>query len=491
MIKNVEIATKQVLASMIQDKEKLIVCCDQLTTEFFPPKYRKFFLILKSHFKSYKAVVTEDICQAYIDKHISKEEGQIFAEALFEELSIIELEKEQFDFYLDQLKEYYTNEELFCLIGQPKSGRAAPERDLIQLLADKDSISALDLIRKIVKKIDKNVKPSRARGGPLSESSGSRMDRYVEIRENPELAKGFLTGFDVFDELTNGVQNGEFCIFYGPSGSGKSITLLNMAYYGWSMTGKNVLMVSIEMSKERYEARLSSRMSGLEYNKIKNGLLTAEQQKIYFEVLDKQKEMPNYWYTDDVPRGCTIDYIYGVVEKLEGLYGSLPDAIFIDYLELMNLSDPQGSDVNILGKISEELHEMARYLHVPVFSVSQVTSKRHKQTRDEVGQHRIARAERIIHNADIAIQMKPTDIDVFNDPKAADELSDEITFYITKCRDNPMEMFMMKKDFSRMLIQNISRTKKRKFPGSVDREDAFMSEDEIDEKLKEKEKKNA
>lgn len=487
MIKNVEISTKQILASMIQDKEKLIVCCDQLTTEFFPPKYRKFFLILKSHFKNYKAVVVEDVCQAYIDKHITNEEEKIFAETLFEELSIIETEKEQFDFYLDQLKEYYTNEELFCLIGQPKSGKAAPEQDLIQLLADKDSASALDLVRKTIRKIDKNVKPLRARGGPLSESSESRTDRYIEIRENPELAKGFLTGFDVFDELTYGVHNGEFCVFYGPSGSGKSITLLNIAYYGWSITKKNVLIVSIEMSKEKYETRLSSRMSGLEYNKIKNGLLTAEQQKIYFEILAKQKEMTNYWYTDDVPRGCTVDYIYGVVEKLEGLYGNSPDAIFVDYLELMNPSDPRGTDVDILGRIAEELHEMARYLHVPVFSVSQVTSKRHKKTRDEIGQHRIARAERIIHNSDIAIQMKPTDIDVFNDPKAADELSDEIIFYMTKCRDNPIEMFMMRKDFSRMLIQNISRVKKKKFPGSVDDKDTFMSEDETEEELKRKE----
>lgn len=473
-----DVIAKNLLAYCLRDRIRLIEIIEQVDNTFFPLKFRKVYAIIRKHFADHKALVPLDVFQVYLSRSKTADDEVVYAVALYNELQVLQLDESQFNFYLEEIKAHYVSSQLYQMVGHAVEG-SNPEEDMIKFLTQRQPTQALELVKDRLRQIDEKVRPLKARGGILADTAEARREEYEAVRDNPELAMGYLTGFERFDEVTHGIQNGEFAMFYGPSGAGKSITLMNVGYYGYS-TGKNVLYVSIEMAKKKCEARLTSRMSGLDYKKMKRGELEDDQQELYFEILAKQKDMNNYWYTDDVPRGCTAEHIYGTVERLISLYGAPPDIILVDYLELMSPSAKVNSDTEALGVISEELHELARYSELPVASASQITSRRNKNTRDEVGQHRIARAERIIHNSDIAVQIVPGDLNVFNDQATTEELSDELQYYITKNRDNPIDTFAMKKDFSRMLISNIARVEKPDInkPGVVEDGDAFITPEE-------------
>ena len=157
----------------------------------------------------------------------------------------------------------------------------------------------------------------------------------------------------------------------GASSSGKSLLMMNMAINAWrgsndpstgkisTDNGKNILYVSLEMSKKQLEQRLDANISKTPHRGIMRGHLSGEEKARWLKSLEFQREYEKIFYILDMPRGSTMGEIEAKFESILGIFK--PDAIFVDYLQLMKpIAGSAGSDWLDVGKVSEEMHEFCR-----------------------------------------------------------------------------------------------------------------------------------
>jgi replicative DNA helicase len=108
-------------------------------------------------------------------------------------------------------------------------------------------------------------------------------------------------------------------IVAGDTGTGKSVVMHNMgvnAYLGTNNPyapldtikddGKNVLYFSLEMPKESMERRIDSCMGGLYYNQLRDGMLSEEDKRKYFQLIKFQMTYKKQFYIVDMPKGASV-----------------------------------------------------------------------------------------------------------------------------------------------------------------------------------------
>ncbi len=108
----------------------------------------------------------------------------------------------------------------------------------------------------------------------------------------------------------------------------------------------------------------------------------------------------------DVPRGFTVEQLELQIEQIKTQYK--PDAVFIDYLGLMDEVDDQ-EDWLKLGYLAGKIHEFARIYEIPVITAVQMTDRRSIKTKDDadkIGLHRIGRSGLIAHHATMVLQIE-------------------------------------------------------------------------------------
>ena len=89
--------------------------------------------------------------------------------------------------------------------------------------------------------------------------------RLEKLKEsNGQISTGYKS---IDDKLYGGINVGELMIFCGTSGSGKSLVLQNLAL-NWSLAGKNVVIVSLELSPELISLRLDAMLSSTSTKQI-------------------------------------------------------------------------------------------------------------------------------------------------------------------------------------------------------------------------------
>ena len=329
----------------------------------------------------------------------------------------------------------------------------------------------------------------------LAEQAKELQDRYMFAKTRKDEAMGLFTGFFRLDQITWGIQPGEVLIVAGPTGGGKSVTLVAMAahiYNGmrfckacafqlykhseicpscgadvkkpesvYSIKGKNVAYISIEMPAEDCLRRFVSSSLGIRSKDLQRGQLGATEEAIYFDYLKHVKENVNPGlFMIDVPRGVDADFIDSELDRIEATSGVKIDVVIIDYMQLMT---PKSSkrvikegDWKEQDAIAAEIHELARNRRIPAISAVQTTSVRSlKSEQMRYGTHRVARAEGIANNVNIIIQIE----DVIEDEKkSSSQATDEtmtITYHVIKNRDGPKGVIQMQKDFSKMQINHM------------------------------------
>ena len=167
---------------------------------------------------------------------------------------------------------------------------------------------------------------------------------------------GTSTGWKSIDyKLFGGFNAGELNIFAAASGGGKSLFLQNLAL-NWSLAGKNVLYVSLELSEELSSLRL-------------DGMLTGMSTKSIFSDVDGtalkvgiEGKNAGILQIIQVPNGITTNNLTSYMREFEVANGVHIDAMLVDYLDLMSPAGRKvnASDLFIKDKyVSEELRNFA------------------------------------------------------------------------------------------------------------------------------------
>lgn len=220
------------------------------------------------------------------------------------------------------------------------------------------------------------------------------VNRYIESIKSA--AARLPTGFAEIDKNINGgvLADGKcLSIVAAPTNMGKSILLGNIAVNA-AKSGKNVLVISLEMSEEVYASRLYSALYNLPINSL--SFMTQELQDAI-----KNNNYGNIIIKEFPPATMTVEQIDSYINELYKA-GNKFDLICIDYLTLLNA--PLADNSNEAGKmITRKLRALTYKYEIPVWTACQINRDGMKEKSPELSH--IAESIAIAAEADLIVSL--------------------------------------------------------------------------------------
>ena len=220
------------------------------------------------------------------------------------------------------------------------------------------------------------------------------VERYIDSLRDAE--NRLPTGFSEIDSNINGGVpcNGKcIAIIAAPTNMGKSIMLGNIAVNA-AKQGKNVLIISLEMSEEVYASRIYADLYDIPINSLP--LMSAElKEKVnnsqYGKVIIKE-----------FPTGAlTVSQLDSYIDSLYKM-GHQFDLICVDYLTL--LSAPGADNSNEAGRqLTRKLRALTYKYSIPFWTACQINRDGMKENTPEL-QH-IAESIAIAADADLILSL--------------------------------------------------------------------------------------
>ncbi len=278
-----------------------------------------------------------------------------------------------------------------------------------------------------------------ARGGfvPMTEICDEGYKEIVARSENPTGIHGIPSGLKDLDRVTSGFQKTDLIFVGGRPGMGKTSFCLNVADHAAIDLGKNVAIVSMEMSKIQLYMREVCVRADVDSYRINCGHLTKDD---WARINRANGEM----YTDriwmDDRGGQTITQICAKLKRLDdrirrstrGEQGL--DLVVIDYLQLAVGTRNRRNEnrVQEVSEISAGLKNLAKTLRVPIIAASQLSRKCEERVDKRPILADLRESGSIEQEADVVIFIYR---DEFYNPRSADAGTAEII--VAKHRNGP------------------------------------------------------
>lgn len=230
--------------------------------------------------------------------------------------------------------------------------------------ADKLDSKSLDTF-KLLSRIEKAVNID------LSSSYGVNLFNDIDHFLN-ELNKDeptIPTGWKWLDSKLDGgfLENGRaLYLFMGETNVGKSIFLGNVAT-NIAMTGRKVLLITLEMSEIMYSKRLASSITKIPMSDLKTQQQTLKQ--LLKETKD-QNQKSSILIKEFPPSTVNPGQIGAFVKKLIQT-GYKPDAIVLDYLNLLNSPHGVNSYERVMF-VAQKVRALSYEFNCPIISATQV-----------------------------------------------------------------------------------------------------------------------
>jgi len=425
---------KDFLSALLLDKKNLsTVIIEGINPDFFPPENfieKLFFELLINFFKKYGDVFDRSQFINLVS-NLSFEE-RISLISLYEEL--INTTPKNFQFLIDSIKQEYINRKLQNAITSSASLLEKQNFDFAYKQLKRELLNIETVLAKEVKE------------GAINHSVDIRRQKYKEAKEGI-IQPGLKIGFPTFDKLTNGLYPAELMVVVAGTSEGKSTFMLNVGHYIHSILGKNVLYVSLENPKVQLERRYDALDSGVSAYKIKTGNMSAEEEKKYFESLERQKNYKGVFYILDVPNNCTGTFISAKLQELKARYTF--DLVIVDYLGLMKAESRTNSIWEAYSDIALSLRGIGRVYNVPVLTAAQVNRSGMK-SKSTYSLDDIALSFLITNHADIVLSLKISEPEVLEISPVA-----EVTAVINKNRDGAKGRFRINAVFDIMRMAEV------------------------------------
>ena len=196
----------------------------------------------------------------------------------------------------------------------------------------------------------------------------------LDLLNSPEseLYKGIPTGIGLLDETITGLNRSDLILLAARPGMGKTSFALNIARHVGVHEGRRVAFFSLEMSKEQLCSRLLSTEGMVGGVKLRTGKLSDSEWVRLIEAGDVLSKTQLYF--DDTP-GITVPEMKAKLRRLRDV-----DLVIIDYLQLMSSAKRIDNRVQEISEITRNLKIMAKELHVPVITLSQLSRASEQRT---------------------------------------------------------------------------------------------------------------
>ena len=318
---------------LLADKDLFVRCNAILESSYFDRQFRDTVDFVKKHAEEYQDVPLLEQVKAVSGLEISDVSDK--------------LNKEHKDWFMD-------NFEQFC---RHKALEAA-----ILKSADKLENKEYGTVEGIIKQATE-IGLAKNFGTDYWEDPAGRIQSIKDNRGQN------TTGWETFDRvLYGGFNPGELNIFAGGSGSGKSLFMQNLAL-NWSLQGKNVVYISLELSEELCAMRLDAMLTGMS---TKDVMKNSSDVELRVKMASKKA---GRLQVIQMKNGSTINDIKAYLREYQIQNDVHVDALLVDYLDLMMpiTVKVNPSDQFIKDKfVSEELRNLATELGILFVTASQL-----------------------------------------------------------------------------------------------------------------------
>jgi len=187
------------------------------------------------------------------------------------------------------------------------------------------------------------------------------------IKELVAIYKPISTGWKFIDErCEGGLFPKTLTVFAGQVNVGKSIFLGNLAA-NMALAEKNVLLISLEMSEFMYSKRISSQLTQIPHNKLKEYTPELKEQLSHIQKNINSKLVIKEY----APKSVTTRHIDAYITKL-GHKKFKPDIVVIDYINLILPTTKGQNSYTDVKEISEQLRALSFKHNIPFVSATQL-----------------------------------------------------------------------------------------------------------------------
>lgn len=199
----------------------------------------------------------------------------------------------------------------------------------------------------------------------VGELIGSELT-YLEAKGRGDIEPGLSTGYEPVDKLLGGLEKGRLYIIGGRPAMGKSAFALNITENVVAQ-GHTAAFFSLEMASRELITRTLARWGDVSGSVIQKRGITADMSDKVHQAAAKLETMP--LYLDD--RGAiNTDQIAQTTRALKARKDL--KLVVIDYLQLLQTTNPKASKEGQVGEMSQALKTLARELDIPVVVVAQL-----------------------------------------------------------------------------------------------------------------------
>lgn len=196
--------------------------------------------------------------------------------------------------------------------------------------------------------------------------------RIDDLSKHKGILRGISTGFRGLDNILAGLQKSDLIILASRPSFGKSSLALDIARHVAVVEKKPVGLFSLEMSKDQIIDRLIAAQANVDLWRLRTGKLSDKGKDNDFsriqQALGVLSEAPIY--IDDIS-SSNILQMRSMARRLQADKGL--GLIIVDYLQLMEPTNPNLSPVQQVTNSSRALKSLAKELNIPVLVLSQLS----------------------------------------------------------------------------------------------------------------------
>lgn len=278
----------------------------------------------------------------------------------------------------------------------------------LQFAAEKDPKEAFSKARQAVQAMASMEQV----GNDLSMSAAYQilMERYSSVATAGGVI-GIPYPWDLLNQETQGLQNGNYVIVYGRPKSMKTWTAIYMAVHAYMKSRRRVLYYTREMPQLQVAQRVAAAMCGVSYKAFINGMLEPSllqyAQFILQSLLNdevsagKHGHQPCFVITADrSPNGGGVTWLNSKIAEIK------PDIVFVDGVYLMrdDRSNQRNADWKNILHISQDIRQMALTMNIPIVAITQA-NKKSEQIRGD-GDTDMAYTDAFNQDADATFKVK-------------------------------------------------------------------------------------
>lgn len=416
-INRVDKIQKKFLAYLFSNKRFIAASFGRIKDQHLPD-YMDIYKLLTGYYHRHKDVITDDVIDIMFSKKNIDVNVVVHYKTTIGELRSMLIQNGAFQ---------GNDAEFNALIEELEE--IQKRKDFVKIAETIIETNPLDCSSDKLGEMEKSVKDNLVqitartgetrKEGTIKNSAADRLEAYRKVKADPGIIKAIPTGFSAIDDMNGGFRAGELIYVIGRKGDGKSVALLNFGYHAWSQ-GFNVIIFTLEISKEDYERRFDARAAGVSSNGLKMGKMDEEEEKMYedyienlkrgrVEVLDKNSGNLKYsncgtMYIVDCPSGCTPAFVESKLDTVEQLLGIKFNMIITDYAGIMTPNIQLAEKRHQQGQIALDQKRIARERDCVVLSAAQMTRAGAKEKEADSGQ--VAESDQVADHLDWGIAVR-------------------------------------------------------------------------------------